>query len=753
MQYTKFLRWGLLGGLALIFFIPFVVADGSLFPNMYFPFITGKNFAFRILVEVLLGAYILLALREPKYRPQSSYLLWAVGAFVAWAAVATLVSVDPSKSFWSNFERMEGYITVLHLFAYFVIMSTMAAAEGWWNRLFQISIVSGTLQALYSLGQLLHVAGLNPSSQSGPRLDGTFGNATYLAVFMFFNIFLTLFMLVRERRSSMAQMLYGLALVLQVAVLYYTQTRGTLLGLLGGLLVAGLYIVLRAKGAEWKQWRKYSLYGLGALAVVVVVFLAARESSFVKKSETLSRFASISLTDRTTTARFQIWNMAYQGFVEKPLMGWGQENFSYVFNKYYSPEMYSQEQWFDRAHNQFLDWLIAGGLPAFVLYISFFVLVVWAVMRAEALSVPEQAIILGLLAGYAFNNLLVFDDLMSSVYFFSILAFAHGLSRRGVPRFMFLSKPTKDTTVAAVAPFVFVAIVLGGWALNAPGIARAQNLLNAVMTQVPVSDGAGGIVGQAKDPKTQLAQFKTVLGGGVWPGTGLGWQESVEQLMQFSSNLAPSTSIDPALKQEIFVFAQSSAQTLLESRQHDARLELFYGAFEDTYGRHDEAIKILNQALVDSPKKQQIMFQLGVVHLNVGDTQGALAPLKAAFEEAPSYNDARILYAAVLFYNNQNKEADALLTEGFGTVLVNDSRLLQVYANTKQFDRVQGIWKNRIAASPKDAQLHAGLASAYFAGGDKTNAIAELRVAGQLDPALAAQVQTLITQIQNGTLK
>ncbi len=752
MQYTKFLRWVLLGGLSLIFFIPFVIADGSLFPNMYFPFITGKNFAFRIVVEIILGAYVLLALREPKYRPQGSYLLWAVGAFVAWVGLSTLLSVDPSKSFWSNFERMEGYVTVLHLFVYFVIMGAVATAEGWWDRLFQISIASGALQALYSLGQLLHVGGLTPSSQSGPRLDGTFGNATYLAVFMFFNTFLALFMLVRQRRSAAAQALYGLALVLQVAVLYYTQTRGTLLGLLGGLLVIGIYIVLRAKGTEWRQWRTYSLYGLGALVMLVAVFLAVRESSFVKQSETLSRFASISLTDRTTTARFQIWNMAYQGFVEKPLMGWGQENFSYVFNKYYSPEMYSQEQWFDRAHNQFLDWLIAGGLPAFVLYIAFFVLVVWVVMRSEVLSVPEQAIILGLLAGYAFNNLLVFGDLMSSVYFFAILAFAHGLSKRGVPRFMFLSRPLKDTTVAAIAPFVVVVVVVGGWALNAPGIARAQDLLNAVMTQVPVSDGKGGLVGQAKDPKIQLAQFKGVVGPGVWPGTRLGWQESTEQLMQFSSNIA-SNSVDPALKQEVFAFAEKSAQALLASRKNDARLQLFFGAFEDTYGRHAEAIAMLNQALVNSPKKQQIMFQLGVVHLNAGDAKSALVPFKAAFDEAPSYTDARVLYAAVLFYNGQYKEADTLLIEGFGTVLVDDSRLLQVYTNTKQFDRVQGVWKNKIAANPKDAQLHAGLASAYFGAGDKTNAISELRLAAQLDPTLAPQVQALITQIQNGTLK
>jgi len=80
-------------------------------------------------------------------------------------------------------------------------------------------------------------------------------------------------------------------------------------------------------------------------------------------------------------------------------------------------------------HDQFLDWLIAGGLPAFLLYLSFFVLAAMMIWRSE-LSVPEQGLLFGLLAAYGFNNLTVFDDIMSSVYFFLILAFVHSFRKR-----------------------------------------------------------------------------------------------------------------------------------------------------------------------------------------------------------------------------------------------------------------------------------------------------------------------------------
>ena len=54
--------------------------------------------------------------------------------------------------------------------------------------------------------------------------------------------------------------------------------------------------------------------------------------------------------------------MAFEGVKERPILGWGQSNYNYVFNKYYRPELLEGEAWFDRVHNIVMDWLIAGGI-------------------------------------------------------------------------------------------------------------------------------------------------------------------------------------------------------------------------------------------------------------------------------------------------------------------------------------------------------------------------------------------------------
>jgi O-antigen ligase len=745
MNYTRVLRSALIIGLCLVPFVAFVVADGVHFPiNLFFPYITGKGFVFRILVEILTALYVLLAIREPNYRPRASVLMWTFCLFALWMALATIFSVDPTKSFWSNFERMDGYITQLHLLALFIIAGAMLTAEKWWEWFFRISVAASIWQGVYALLQAFQIFGFAPSSQSGARADTTFGNATYLAVYMLFNIFITLYLIVRDRKRVGWQAFYGVALVLQIMGLYFTQTRGAILGLLGGLVIAAIYIAWFAKGTQWKVLRKWSLWGLGAIAALVIVFLAAKNTPFVQHNDTLQRFASISLVDRTTVSRFMIWEEAWQGFKQSPktvLLGWGQENFNFIFNKYYNPEMYDQEQWFDRAHNMFVDWATDGGLPAFALYIGLFAAAAWTIYKSE-LEVPEQAVLVGLLAAYAFNNLFVFDNLISYLYFAFILAFAHGLSRKRPAGWMFMSRPLSNNAVAVAAPIVLVVLVWGGWALNGPGIVRAQTLIDALTTV--------NQTGAAKDPADNLASFQKALTYGP-----LGYQETVEQLFQFSSNnIAASTSVSPDVKQQAYTLTRTAGDALLKQRPGDARLELFYGVFLDQFGQYPEALAHLQAGLNDSPNKQQMLFEVGATYLAEGDAKDALPPLKQAYNEEPAYDEALVYYATGLYYNGQNQAADALLMQRFGTVDYDNQQIMQVYYTTKQYARLADIYEARVQKNPTDVQsivAHAILT--YFATGNKAPSIAELTAAATANPALATQIQSFIGQINAGTLK
>src|SRR4051812_12936041 len=98
----RILRWGVIAGVFALPLVPFIVSY-----TLFFPYITGKNFTFRILVDLIAGLWLALAICVPKYRPKRNLLLIAFALFVAIIGVADVFGAMPLKSIWSNFERME----------------------------------------------------------------------------------------------------------------------------------------------------------------------------------------------------------------------------------------------------------------------------------------------------------------------------------------------------------------------------------------------------------------------------------------------------------------------------------------------------------------------------------------------------------------------------------------------------------------------------------------------------------------------
>jgi len=122
----QILKNTILVGLFLVPFVPFLVSS-----SLFFPFITTKAFAWRIIVETVFAAWVLLALLDTDYRPKKSIILYAVFSFLVVIGLADLFGVAPVKSFWSNFERMEGYVTLLHLGVFFLVISSVFKEIDW----------------------------------------------------------------------------------------------------------------------------------------------------------------------------------------------------------------------------------------------------------------------------------------------------------------------------------------------------------------------------------------------------------------------------------------------------------------------------------------------------------------------------------------------------------------------------------------------------------------------------------------------
>jgi O-antigen ligase len=408
--------WIVLGALFLIPFLPLYVAN-----DLFFPFITSKGFWFRILIDIAAGAFIFLAIADKEYRPKWSWPLVLYGALVVWMFVANLFAVNAHKAFWSNYERMDGWVTLVHIFVFFVIAGTVLSVKKLWRRWWLAALAASVLIGGYSILQLL---GYLEIHQGGVRTDASLGNAAYLAAYLLFMIAVALWQAV-ESKGWLRIALYVLAGV-HTFILFSTATRGAILGLVGAAVLASLLWMFLAG----KVGRKTGAIALGVVLAFSALFLLARETEFVRNDPTLSRIASISVEDGST--RFTLWGMALEGFAERPIVGWGQEGYAYVFNKFYKPSLYAQEAWFDRAHSVYIDWLVAGGLPGFLLFIGLLGISGIALLRSHA-SRAERVFLVAALAAYAFQALFVFDNLFTYVFLAALLANAHEATARPFP--------------------------------------------------------------------------------------------------------------------------------------------------------------------------------------------------------------------------------------------------------------------------------------------------------------------------------
>ncbi|MEK7120525.1 MAG: O-antigen ligase family protein [Patescibacteria group bacterium] len=701
-------------GMFVLPFLPLLVTS-----SLFFPYISGKNFAFRMIMELVFFAWLSLAVMKEEYRPKWNWLLGVISIFTAVILLADIFSIYPYKSFWSNFERMEGFVTIAHLWAYFVVVTSMFTKE-LWNKFINTWLVSSALISIYAILQVMGVLAIH---QSGTRVDATFGNATYLAVFALFNIFFCIYQYIKSEDKNY-KIGYGALAMVLLFVLYNTATRGAILGLIGGVILTAVLIVLTAK--ENPKIRQTSFIVLGVVFVVLSIFLSLKNTSIVRESPVLGRFASISLEEATTKSRFLVWGMAMQGVKERPILGWGQESFNYVFNKYYDPQMYAQEQWFDRTHNVISDWLIAGGALGLLSYLSILFFAFFYIWKADIPN-TEKSILTGLLAGYFAQNLFVFDQIISYLLFFSLLGYIHYMAPH---KDVWQRRYDSGFIERIITPSAVVLFIFTFYFVNVGGIMQGRTFVRALDAQ-------------AGEFEKNLVLFKKALAYDAF-----GTSEVREYLAETTNSIRKSGAPD-ALKQDFFTLANSELDKQISETPQNARYYVFKGSLLTNFGQYKEALAYFDNALGLSPKKQYIYFSIGSLHILLNDYIKAEKILEEAFLFEPKSDSARMGYATGLIYNDKVDKAKEILVERFGYIPA-DERLIKAFFDTGRLDMALENTLQKIKEYPGDAQHYVSLAAVYSGLGDFSKAIKAIEKAIELNPGFKEQGEYYISQLRKG---
>lgn len=690
-----------------LLFTPLIVAQ-----SLYFPYVTGKVFTFRAIISLALILWIILVIKKPEFLPKKSNILVASGALVLWLAISNSFGVDPLNSFFSNFERMEGWFTHLYLFFFLVILSSVLQTEKLWNWFLGVSVLVANIIALYA------------TFDSDSRTQIFLGNSTYVAIYILFNLFFAALLGYRlykkridNRVLKYSGLLYYIATIaLFIYVIFRTQTRGTVLALVFSTI---LFLILSTI-SYWKNKKvRIIMSTLFILSIAsAILFWQNRDADFIQNNPLLVRVATISATEGTGKARLVNWGIALKGIKENPVLGWGQENYSYVFAQKYDPRMYAEEPWFDRTHNAFLDWSIQGGIPALVLYLSLFIFAIYSIKVSTSLSRIEKNILISLLAAYAIHNMFVFDNYSSYLMFFVLLAFIVHHSQKQKIQIVWSEKIKQSVGMVSIASI----LIVGNFTMYQPFIV-GQELIDTF---------------SQKDGKAALDMYKNIFDKQTFGTT--------EAEIRFLAESPSFLRVDNVDFQKAYTdLAIIAGEDMITRGPQDVRRLETYGSFLIQRGDNLRAIEILEKARMLAPDRQNNLYALGFAYVNNKDIAKAVEVFKHAYEILPENEKARGYYGAALLLSGDKLGQDLMKEYSY-----KDPLFLSIFNKTKNYKEIIKIREQLRLENPTDYQNQVSLAVAYVLNGQKTKAIEIIRSVQKAEPGFKGQGDYLIGEILAG---
>lgn len=343
-------------GLFLVLLLPFLV-----FREYLYPWVTGKIWGLEILVSMLFPLYVFLAVRRREYRPSTNNFFLAVLIFFVVATISMLLGDNIDRSFWSKPDRQTGMFFQYHLLAFFVMAGAL------WRGQARKVIIAATGVAV-----ILAIHGMSQAYLGeGGRGSATLGNPSYLGQFLAANVFLAGWLVYHDRLKRL-KWIWVIAAVIIALGIMATRSRGALAAIGAATLFAGIVLAWKARGSA-RKWGRRALVG-----IIISVAIFFTMDAFGPTHEWLYRQRlAPQYWQESTGSRVLLLKNATKGFLQRPVLGWGPENFESAFYFNYAPEtlrfsQYETRQ--DRPHNIVLDLLNSLGIIGFLAFASVYLL-------------------------------------------------------------------------------------------------------------------------------------------------------------------------------------------------------------------------------------------------------------------------------------------------------------------------------------------------------------------------------------------
>lgn len=646
MKHPALLK-GLLYGAALT---PLMYVGGLLVPA-----ISTKFFWFSLMMVGLLlaGAAYLIRQKQGSQLIQLTLPDGLLIGLVVMLGVATAFSPDPVASFFSDFERLDGWLMWLLLLVYYLGLVWTVERRDWFAHMVVVVLVGGIV-ALFSFNQSAYDA--------GERTTSVIGNAMFLGQYLLLVAGVSVIGYL-ESRTSITRYTFASAGALSVIGLFLTETRGALIGCIAAVIVGVGVSIVRSVRHVSRFTRMHVVVGLvGALMLALCAVL-------IGMSGVGERLLATSFTSLDHNPRYFLWEAGIDMVLERPVIGWGFEQYEDQYQRLFESSYFNEDKianpeiWHDRAHNTYIDIALVGGVPALLLLVA--LCVVYG--RSIVQHVYEEKKTIGVavvLTAWLASSLFSFPAFNSLIVLIFVLAWW-----RSQHEWVVWSVQLRPTTRSLVA-IVLIVTGIGLFGVTAVRYGDAAHVGAALRTNNESLKRAEALTAVVDD--VRLSPDRAF----------------VKNLATDEYAKAAHRLVDQRVENELRELGPKIVETDGGIVSQKQRFTLIEGALRNT--DPEFAHVLLASSSPQESVWQPTLLQAIKVYALLRENDQAFALARRTYELEPESGRAVLAYAAALNRLGSTTEAEVVMNDYFGTVMVYDRMYLLSLLNTSP-DKVRFV--------------------------------------------------------------
>ena len=643
---------------ALFFFVPLL-----LWPKTSEVFEFNKMLAVYVITILISAAWVVKWIETKKITLRRTPLDLPIAIFLASQILSTIFSIDLHTSLWGYYSRFHGGLvsTISYIVLYYALVTNIKIS----NIKYQISniLISAVLVASYGVLEHFGIDRHLWVQDVQSRVFSTIGQPNWLSAYLVAILPLPIFLAIERCHSGLDPesiqidspvkgtiarfrgndvvtfLSYSVLAALFFVTIIFTKSQSGLAAT--GLILAAIIIYFTGRKFKFIYF----------LIVPLILVLAIAKRDFIVKINPfgVSNLAALVEADRATRLagsdsmiiRQVVWQGARELGLKNPLFGTGLETFGYTYFTV-RPALHNLlSEWeflYNKAHNEYLNFLANTGfvgLAAYLLLIGW-TLVWWA--RTEG---PVSR---GLFFGYLsilITNYFGFSVVPVALFFFLFpaLVFVLSKSKEKYISLNFSINPYLGFLILIPLTLYLLAIPYRQWRADiAYNTGRQYLSLPAYRQSLDELKKAVGLSPNEPLFLAQLAEGQAITAAAVAAQLAAQPATAGADLVAAGQKLLDELKTEALANSDKAVNLNPHHTNLYKSK---AKVELYLAVIDPEYNR--QAVDTLRKLAALSPTDAKIVYNLGLVSDQLGETKTAQEYYRLAVTLKPDYDAAQAM--------------------------------------------------------------------------------------------------------------